>query len=128
MTRYYNYEFSNGHKQFLTPQDARDYSEKYSIQITSNGLESFKNACPSGSHRKRDNQVEGWNPGIGKYIKSKTHYKELLKEAGLEEIGNEKLPPLQDKKIPLFSEEIVKGAIDMGANLSGNEIRMMEST
>lgn len=79
----------------------------------------------ANSHKaKTDGFQPGWHPGLNMEIRTNGQYQEELKKRGMREVGNEKQP---DKKIStkVFTEEIIKDAIDKGAEISGNEAAML---
>jgi hypothetical protein len=79
-----------------------------------------------GAHTKGDGFKTGWNPALGMEIRSPEHYRRTLKEKGLVEVGNEKRRDVAPKKTGL-PEEIIKQAVDAGAEISGREAEALKS-
>lgn len=75
----------------------------------------------ANSHSKGDGFKPGWHPGLNMEIRTNGQYQQVLKEKGMVEIGNEKQKTRETKKKSAFTEEIIKDAIDKGANISGRE-------
>jgi hypothetical protein len=79
----------------------------------------------ANSHKtKTDGFQPGWHPGLNMEIRTNEQYQRELKARGMREVGNEKQV---EKKIKtkVFTEEIIKDAIDKGAEISGNEAAML---
>lgn len=74
-----------------------------------------------GSNSRGDAFRTGYNPALGMEIRSPSHFKQVLKEKGLREVGTEKPRDPGVKKKSYISEEIVKQAIESGANITGQE-------
>ncbi len=74
----------------------------------------------ANSHSRGDGFRPGWHPALGMEIRTNGQYQEELKARGLREVGNEKQNH-KKKEMKVFSEEIIKDAIDKGAKLSGQE-------
>lgn len=75
----------------------------------------------ANSHKaKTDGFQPGWHPALGMEIRTNGQYQQVLKERGMREVGNEKQDH-KKKETKVFTEEIIKDAIQSGANISGNE-------
>jgi hypothetical protein len=74
-----------------------------------------------GANSRGDAFRTGYNPALGMEIKSPAHYKQVLKEKGLREVGNEKQKSAPVKKKSYVDDEIIKQAVDAGASISGQE-------
>lgn len=74
----------------------------------------------ANSHSRGDGFKPGFHPALGMEIRTNGQYQAELKARGLREVGNEK-QNYKKKEMKVFSEEIIKDAIDKGAKLSGQE-------
>lgn len=77
--------------------------------------------------RSRDGFVPGWQPNINKFITCYAQYQRALKDLGLTEIGNQRFVPPPAPEFNPFTEEVVREAVKVGIELSGNEINALES-
>lgn len=71
----------------------------------------------------RDSFEPGWNPGLGVYVKSRAHQRELCKIMDLEEIGNDDVEFQKEKDTSdgIFDFDSLKEANQRGAQFSDNE-------
>lgn len=125
------YLFSNGKKRFYFKGEAVKraalYCEEEDCYIVEEVIEGMPQFVKVGQVRG-DNVIEGWNPGLGEYVKGKSHYKQLCKEKGLEPIGKEKANPRSERSEGYFNEESIREMAEMGADISDMEAkRLMES-
>jgi hypothetical protein len=75
----------------------------------------------ANSHKtKTDGFQPGWHPALGMEIRTNGQYQAELKARGMVEVGNEKQNH-KKKETKVFTEEVIKDAIDAGAELSGRE-------
>ncbi len=79
-----------------------------------------------GSNTRGDGFKTGFNPALGMEIKSPQHYKDVLKEKGMYEVGNEKQVSLGPKKKSMIDDEVIKEVVQMGGEISGNEASMLK--
>lgn len=79
-----------------------------------------------GSNTRGDGFKTGFHPGLNMEIKSPQHYKNVLKEKGMHEIGNERQRKDTVKAKTTFDDTAIKEIVDMGADISGNEIEMLK--
>lgn len=124
------FKFSNGQTRKLTESGAERYCKDYKCSI----LEAYKDKRP----RIKDGFQEGWNPALGMYIKSKDHFKRVLKERGLVEIGNEQVSSHEEdvRRIEkenwdsLFTDKTLREiANDIGGlGLSDGDIRYLKDS
>jgi len=78
--------------------------------------------------RIRDGFVAGWQENIQAYAGSRSAYDRMLKERGLIEVGNEKLPDEKEANFnPFASDEVIRHAISCGIDLSDREIQALKS-
>lgn len=75
----------------------------------------------ANSHTRGDGFKPGFHPGLGMEIRTNGQYQSILREKGMVEVGNEKQKNPLQKKRSTFTEEIIKDAVAMGAEISGNE-------
>ena len=77
--------------------------------------------------RVRDGFQAGFQPALGEVVTCPGKYREILKERNLVEIGNEKPTQFNPDMKNYIDGEIIKQAIDSGANISGQEAAALES-
>jgi hypothetical protein len=129
VSRTFTYRFENGQSlesEALNLNRLATYEEEFG-KCTYNGWAEFmgvgqksKLGIIGGAHTKGDGFKTGWNTALGMEIKSPEHYRRTLKEKGLVEVGNEKRKDSAPKKTGL-PEEIIKQAVESGAEISGRE-------
>lgn len=127
MAKKYLYRFSNGHEVELG-DGAKGYIDKYKADnnclLTYSGWnDHIKNLhLPNLSEMSGDGFKAGWNPGIGCYVKSRSHHKRLLREKGLVEVGRE--PAKQDwsEKTKYFNHDDLKGIKAECPDISDNSL------
>jgi hypothetical protein len=79
----------------------------------------------ANSHKaKTDGFQPGWHPGLNMEIRTNEQYQKVLKERGMVEVGNEKQNH-KKKETKVFTEEIIKEAVGMGAEISGQEAKKL---
>ena len=78
----------------------------------------------ANSHSRGDGFKPGYHPGLGMEIRSHEQYQKELKSRGLVEVGNEKR---KEEKVDtkVFTEDIIKEAVQAGADISGQEAKML---
>lgn len=75
----------------------------------------------ANSHKtKTDGFQPGWHPGLNMEIRTNGQYQQVLKERGMREVGNEKQSDAK-RSTKVFTEEIIKDAVQAGAEISGQE-------
>jgi hypothetical protein len=124
----YGYVFSDGHNETMTEKDALEYCKKNQCEILiSEYIEMIKSQrlIRCNSHSRGDSWKPGFHPGLGKVVTSYRDYQRELKEKNLIEVGNESMTPEVNKKIKTISEETIKEAVEMGAEISGNEAQAL---
>jgi hypothetical protein len=135
MTRTFTYCFHDGTEIEFERMDKHtlEHMERMHGDCTYNGWAEFmgvgqksKLGIIGGAHTKGDGFKTGWNAALGMEIKSPEHYRRTLKEKGLVEVGNEKRRDVAPKKTGL-PEEIIKQAVDAGAEISGREAEALKS-
>jgi hypothetical protein len=117
--------FSDGHKDYLTDEEAKAYMDKtgaYRLRYH----KTYEELHPIKPLRrfKSDAWSPGWQPALGMHCESKSDYDREIKKRGLIEMGNE--PPTQHKPAPAkpyVTDEVVNMARDMGASFSDGEVR-----
>jgi hypothetical protein len=79
----------------------------------------------ANSHKtKTDGFQPGWHPALGMEIRTNGQYQAELKARGMVEVGNEKQNH-KKKETKVFTEEVIKDAIDAGAEISGQEAKKL---
>lgn len=87
-------------------------------------LESLQLLRANSHKAKTDGFQPGWHPALGMEIRTNGQYQEELKKRGMREVGNEK-QDYKKKETKIFTEDIIKEAVDAGAEISGNEAKML---
>jgi hypothetical protein len=130
--RYYQYEFERptGERVIrgFTRIEAIKFMADNDVVMIRDGYDRYINAAPSGAGRKKDGFQVGFNPGLGEYVTGRRHQRELLKQKGLEEVGNEKveLNKYVGKDDKYFTDEVIKDVIDRGGELKDSEINKLK--
>lgn len=75
--------------------------------------------------RIKDGFQSGWNPALQCDVSDYGHYKRILKERGLEEMGKEKLPEPK-KEDPYYNDKMFKMLHDQGVKLDGEQIKALK--
>lgn len=134
MSKQFTYRFSDNSEIYReatkeTMEEIRRIESEQGIELVYNGFEEFMGvgrpstvAIIGGSNTRGDGFKTGWNAALGMEIKTPSHYKQVLREKGLREVGNEKPTAKIKKKDNTIAETVVKEAQAVGANLSGQEI------
>lgn len=78
----------------------------------------------ANSHSRGDGFKPGFHPGLGIEIRSNEQYQRELKARGLVEVGNEKQKE-KKKDFKVITEEVLKDAVDKGAQISGQEAKKL---
>lgn len=127
MSRTFTYRFEDGHEEEASgfTESAFALMQLQHGKCTYNGWAEFMGVGkPStigiigGAHTKGDGFRTGWNPALGCEIRSPSHFKQVLKEKGLVEVGNEKSKPAAPIKKSYIDEEVIKEAVANGAEIS----------
>lgn len=81
----------------------------------------------ANSHKaKTDGFKPGYHPALGIEIRTHEHYQRELKARGLVEVGNDRQEyKKQDSRV--ITDDVIKDAIDKGAQISGNEAEALKS-
>ena len=126
----FTYRFSDGSEIYREPTRAtmdeiEEICREQGIELIYNEfrdqLDSLHLLRANSHKTKTDGFQPGWHPGLNMEIRTNEQYQKVLKEKGMIEIGNEKPrdPVKKDKSV--YTEEIIKDAIGMGAEISGRE-------
>lgn len=78
-----------------------------------------------GANTRGDGFKTGYHPGLGIEIKSPKHFRDELKARGMVEVGNEKQVE-KKKQAKVMTDEVIKQAVDMGADISGQEVAKLK--
>lgn len=122
----FKYLFTDGHEiecESLSGADYSDLQDKHG-KCLFNGfrdqLESLT-LLRANSHTTGDGFKPGFHPALGMEIRTNGQYQQVLRERGMVEVGNEKSTEHKKKQSSNFTDEIIKQAVDSGAQISGNE-------
>jgi hypothetical protein len=107
----YNIVFENGDSGKFTRKGARIYEHIHQTKILS-GLPTV--FC-------KHDLYTGYNPALGCEVSGRQEYKQILKEKGLVEMGNDYGSNIEKENKYKFSESDIKEACQMGADISGRE-------
>lgn len=133
MSKLFKYVFSDGLEIMREPTNAtmeeiKEIEEKHGTELIFNGfrdqLDSLQLLRANSHKTKTDGFQPGWHPGLGMEIRTNGQYQAVLKERGMVEVGNEKRTD-KKKDSKVFTEEVIKDAVQMGANISGQEAKML---
>lgn len=127
-TRYYLFQFQNGHSKYLSYEESCDYIDQYckenNTSLSYNGVERCLN---SPKKRIKDGFKAGWNPGVNEYVRGERHLNQILKEKGLELCDRRKPSEIIPEKRRPVSDKVIKDIHDSGVKLSGNEISAIKN-
>lgn len=130
MTRFFTYRFHNGteiQSPGLSKSEMEGFTNSFGPCIYNEWAEFMGIGRPStlgvigGSNTRGDGFKTGYNPALGMEIKSPGHYQKVLKEKGLQEVGNERITGSKVKQKAVIDDEIIKDARSMGAEISDRE-------
>ena len=107
----YKVKFDNGHTGEFTKKGARIYEYIHQTKILSGLPISFS----------KHDIYAGYNPALGCEVSGKQEYRQILKERGLVEMGNDYGPNIEKEHKYNFSESDIKEACQMGADISDRE-------
>lgn len=131
MSKLFTYRFSDGAEietSDMTTAFMRDLVEMHG-ECVYNGfrdqLESLTLLRANSHKAKTDGFQPGWHPALGMEIRTNGQYQAELKARGMIEVGNEKPTTQKKKEKSVFTEEIIKDAVSMGAEISGNEAKKL---
>ena len=111
----YRYVFEDGKEFEFNTIQAKIYESAFGKKIVSGGPLNYL---------KKD-IYQGFNHGLGMEVRGRDHHKQLLKEKGLVEVGNER--PVQSiPDVNKISDQQIKAAIDMGADIGGVAINAIK--
>lgn len=125
----FRYVFSDGHEMELEPNNSGKemieiYCRENNASLVFNGFHEFMGVgrrstlgVIGGSNTRGDGFKTGYNPALGAEVKSPSHYKALLKEKGLHEVGNEKQKDAKRVMKSLIDAETIKEVKEMGAEI-----------
>lgn len=108
--KFYKYVFSDGTITDMTPIDALRYSEKKGAAIL------------KGPNYHKGKQIKkfdgfGWHDTLKMSFRGPKHYREYLKENGIEEWGDSYPPIYNEKSPPLWDDKLIKKAVDAGIEI-----------
>jgi len=117
----YNYKFNDGTEKELTKLGCLIWEKLHGVKKVSGGPLGFY--TKSGSN----DPYSGYNVGLGCEVRGKGHYKNLLKERGLIEVGNEKEYVDKMKPTPkkLLEESDLRDLANAGAQISDGEAKKL---
>ena len=98
---HYNYVFSNGFRQVMTPIEAHKYADKLKIEILQG---------PGYIAGKREKSFDGWgwHDSLRMMFRGPANYRQYLRENGLVEAGVNDKPVERVIKKPLWDEELIR--------------------
>ena len=108
--KFYKYFFSNGEIITMTPIDALRYSQKKMINI-------LKGPNYSGGRQIKKFDGFGYHDTLKMSFKGPKHYREYLRENKIEEWGNCNPPVYTEESPPLWTEAMIKKAVEAGINI-----------
>lgn len=103
---HYNYVFSNGVRQKMTPIEAHRYKERLKIDIIEG---------PNYVQGRREKSFDGfgWHDGLMRTFKGPKDYRDYLKEHDLVEAGLNDRPEDKEFTPPIWTEELIWKAINV---------------
>lgn len=134
MSKFYRYIFSDGMEinreaTRETMKEIAEIEELNGVKLIYNGFHDQINSLQllrANSHKqKTDGFQPGYHPGLGIEVRSHGHYQAELKARGLVEVGDQKQTD-KKKSSKVFTDEVIKDAIDKGAEISGEEAKMLK--
>jgi hypothetical protein len=101
----YLYRFSNGDGGHMTPVEAHKYAHRHKVEIWEG---------PNYSEGKPRERFTGWgyHYGLRMVFRGPAHYREYLKANNLIEAGNEKAPLWEEPVKPIWTERLIRKAIN----------------
>ena len=108
---HYNYIFSNGERQTMTPVEAHKYADRHKVDI-------WEGPGYQASERTKSFDGFGWHDGLLRSFKGPRDYRNYLKENNLHEAGLNDCPIDKEFTPPTWTEELIRKAI----NVHGLEI------
>lgn len=130
----FTYRFSDGMEIYREPTKATmleiaEIEKAHGNKLIFNGftdqLESLTLLRANSHKAKTDGFQPGWHPALGMEIRTNGQYQEELKKRGMREVGNDK-QEYKKKETKMFTDEVIKEAVDAGAEISGNEAKMLK--
>ena len=109
--RNYKYRFSNGEVITMNPIEAHKYAHKHMIDI-------WEGPNYIAGRKAKTFDGFGWHDGLLRSFKGPKDYRDYLKANNLVEAGLNDCPVDKDFKPPVWSEELIRKAI----NVHGLEI------
>lgn len=123
------YRFSDGSEINREPTRATmdeiaEIEREQGIKLIYNGftdqLESLQ-LLRANSHSRGDGFKPGYQPALGIHVSSHEQFQAELKERGLVEVGRERQSDSPTTKSSVFTEDVIKEAVAMGADISGRQ-------
>lgn len=112
----FNYRFSNGEQNVMTPIDAHKYAYKHKVDI----LEG-PGFIPGQKAKSFDGF--GWHDGLNMSFKGPAHYRSYLREHNMVEASINDKPMEEKYEKPIWDEELIRKAnrewgMEIGDNLA----------
>lgn len=104
----------------MTPIDAVKYSEKKKIRI-------LKGPNYNGGRQEKKFDGFGWHDTLKMSFRGPKHYREYLKQNGIEEWGNELPPKYTEIDPPMWDDKIIKKAVDAGIQIGSVMAQALKS-
>jgi hypothetical protein len=104
----------------MTPIEAHKYSHKLKIDI----LEG-----PNYRAGKKEKSFTGWgyHDSLNMVFRGPGHYREYLRENGMEEWGDSDFPQYKESSPPLWDDVLIKKAVDLGIYMPGRLVEALKS-
>lgn len=115
--RYYSFKTSDGKVEVLTFSQASKLDDPIIKQRLLEIRENVTNV-----KRVRDGFQSGWQENIQAYCGDRKQYDSALRERGLVEIGNEKMPGIE-KTHSCANEGFIEALTEAGLEVSGEEAK-----
>jgi hypothetical protein len=123
------YKFSDGSEIYREPTRAtmdeiEQICAEQGIKLIYNGFTDQLNSLHllrANSHSSGDGFKPGYQPALGIHVSSHEQFQSELKQRGLVEVGREKQSDAPKVKSSVFTEDVIKEAVAMGADISGRQ-------
>lgn len=131
MNKTFTYRFSDGSEiqreaTRETMEEIAQYEIDHGVKLIYNGfrdqIDSLQPPLRANSHkRKTDGFQPGWNPALGKEIRTHGQFQAELKAKGLVEVGRDKQTDYKPKETKIFDKEMISEIKERGADLSDSQ-------